>query len=152
MIQPIDEELVWDARRFIYTTITNTELPPTIAQIAAHFHIATDHAQRLFHDLHQRHAIFLDPATGSIRMANPYSIVPTRYRVLANERAYWANCAWDAFGIAAMLDTDAQIHTRCADNDQSILITIHSGQFEPKAGVVHFALPFARWYDDLVFT
>lgn len=152
MTQRLDEELVWNVRLFIYTTITNTEQPPTLAQTAAHFHISTDHAQRLFHDLHQRHAIFLDPVTGIVHMANPYSTVPTRYRVLANGHAYWANCAWDAFGIPAMLDNDAQIHTRCADNEQSIIITIRGGQFEPTTSVVHFALPFARWYDDLVFT
>ena len=76
----------------------------------------------------------------------------TRYRVLANGRAYWANCAWDAFGIPAMLDSDAQIHTSCANTDQPIAITIQRGQFEPKQGVVHFPLPFVRWYEDLVFT
>jgi len=150
--QPLDQELVWNVRLFIYNTITNTERPPTIAETAAHFGISAAHAQRLFLELHQRHAIFLDPQTDTLRMANPYSTVPTRYRVLANGRAYWANCAWDAFGIPAMLDSDAQIHTSCANTDQPIVITIQRGQFEPKTGVVHFPLPVVRWYEDLVFT
>ena len=31
--------------------------------------------------LHEQHAIVLEPATAEIRMANPFSAVPTAYRV-----------------------------------------------------------------------
>ncbi len=152
MVQAFDEQLVWDARLFVYHTLTNSERPPTIAETAAHFGLSVDDAQRLYRELHDRHALFLDTQTGVVRMANPYSAVPTRYRVVANGHAYWANCAWDAFGIPAMLHSDAEIHTRFVDDDQPVTITLRVGQFEPKAGVIHFPLPFVRWYDNLVFT
>ncbi len=147
-----DETLVWDVRLFIYKTLTDTERAPTAAEVAAHFGIATEDAQRLLRDLHDRHAIFLDPDSGAVRMANPYSAVPTPYRVLANGHTYWANCAWDAFGIAAMLGGDAVIHARAADDDAGVSIAIRNGRPLANGEVVHFLLPFARWYDNLIFT
>ena len=147
-----DETLVWDVRLFIYTTLTDTERAPTAAEIAAHFGIATEHAGRLLRALHDRHAIFLDPDSGAIRMANPYSAAPTPYRVLANGHAYWGNCAWDAFGIAAMLGGDAEIHAHAPDDDTPVSIAIRDGRPAASGEVVHFLLPFAHWYDNLIFT
>ena len=37
-------------------------------------------------------------------MAMPFSALPTAFRVVVGERSVWANCAWDAFGIAAALE------------------------------------------------
>ena len=48
-------------------------------------------------------------------MANPFSAVPTAYRVLARDRWWYANCAWDAFGVCAALHADGRIETSCAD-------------------------------------
>ncbi len=48
--------------------------------------------------LHEAHALVLEQDMRSIRMANPFSAVPTAYRVHARERWWYANCAWDAFG------------------------------------------------------
>lgn len=147
-----DDALVWQTRLFIYRTLTDTAQPPTAADIAGHFAVSVADAERLLRDLHDRHAIFLDPDSGAIRMANPYSAVPTPYRVLAHGHSYWANCAWDAFGIAAMLGGDAQIEARTADDDAPIRVTIRDGQIAGGGAVVHFLLPFARWYDNLIFT
>jgi Alkylmercury lyase len=52
--------------------------------------------------LHEAHALVLD-AAGEIRMANPFSAVPTPYRVQTAGRPWYANRAWDAFGIRAAL-------------------------------------------------
>ncbi len=147
-----DEKLLWDVRLFIYKILTDTEQPPTAADIAARFGITSEDAQRLLRGLHDRHAIFLDPDSGAVRMANPYSAVPTPYRVLANGHSYWANCAWDAFGIAAMLGADAEIEARTANDDAPLRLTIRDGQFEGDAAIVHFLQPFAHWYDNLIFT
>ncbi len=53
--------------------------------------------------LHDAHALVLNPATDEPRMLNPFSVVPTAYRVHAGGRWWYANCAWDAFGICAAL-------------------------------------------------
>ena len=50
------------------------------------------------------------------RMANPFSAVPTAYRVQAGGRWWYANCAWDAFGICAVCtDRTARTRPSCPD-------------------------------------
>ena len=55
--------------------------------------------------LHDAHALVLDDA-GEIRMANPFSAVPTPHRVAAAGKGWYANCGWDAFGIGSALHVD----------------------------------------------
>ena len=86
-------------------------------------------------------------------MAHPLSAVPTPYHVRVGERRYYANCAWDSLGIPAMLKQDAHIEARYAHTDEPVTYAVQNGEIIPPAqGIVHFALPFARWYDDLIHT
>ncbi len=59
--------------------------------------------------LHEAHALVLH--RDAIRMANPFSAVPTPYRVLAGGRWWYGNCAWDSFGICDALDVDGESST-----------------------------------------
>ncbi len=70
--------------------------------------------------LHDAHALVLDEARTAIRMANPFSAVPTAYRVQAGGRRWYGNCAWDAFGILAALDVDGRIESSCIDCGEPI--------------------------------
>jgi len=65
-------------------------------------------------------ALVLNPATDEIRMANPFSAVPTAYRVHAGGRWWYGNWAWDAIGICAALRTDGHIETSCPDCGEAI--------------------------------
>ena len=100
--------------------------------------------------LHDAHALVLD-AAGEIRMANPFSAVPTSYRVEAAGRSWYANCAWDAFGIPAALHVDGDVSTECADCGEAIAVELRDGP-EPADHVFHVAVPAAHWWDDIVFT
>jgi hypothetical protein len=51
-------------------------------------------------------------------MAGPFAAQPTPYRVVAGTRAWWANCAWDMLGIAAMVGEPVDIDARCTDCDE----------------------------------
>jgi hypothetical protein len=57
----------------------------------------------------------LNPATDEIRMANPFSAVPTAYRVEAAGRRWYANCAWDALGVLGALAVDGRVESSCPD-------------------------------------
>jgi hypothetical protein len=100
--------------------------------------------------LHDAHALVLDGA-GEIRMANPFSAVPTSYRVEAGGRSWYANCAWDAFGIPAALHVDGHVSTECADCGEAIEVDLQ-GKPEPADLVFHVAVPAAHWWDDIVFS
>jgi hypothetical protein len=101
--------------------------------------------------LHDAHALVLDAESGEIRMANPFSAVPTPYRVEASGRSWYANCAWDAFGIPAALQVEGHLSTECGDCGEPIEIVLRGGP-EPADHVFHVVVPAAHWWDDIVFT
>jgi hypothetical protein len=79
--------------------------------------------------LHDDDAIRLDP-DGGIRVAYPFSAVPTRHRVrLASGVQVYAMCAIDALGLPAMLDTDATIIMLDPVTADPITIMVHNGQY-----------------------
>lgn len=142
----------WTIRLYIYQYFVEQTIPPTVAETAQHFKISPEDARAAYHRLHEHHALFLQPGTDQIRMANPLSAVPTYYRVYVNRRWLWANCAWDSLGIPAMLGTDALIEAQLPLTGEMVTYRIESGVLKANNGFVHFPLPFVRWYDDLVDT
>ena len=86
-------------------------------------------------------------------MANPFAAQPTPYRVQAAGRSWHANCAWDAFGICAALDTDGRIATVCADCNDEITVEVASRRPGPDANILfHCLVPASQWWDDIVFS
>lgn len=156
------ESLLWQVRHFVYAHIANTTRPPSVDETAAHFGISVEEASELYKELHNRHALFLDLDNMAIRMANPFSGIPTDFKVHANGKTYFANCAWDMLGIPAALHCDAVIDAVCTESNDIVHLEIKDGhitnhQFTNSQStntqlLIHFPLPFARWYDDLAFT
>lgn len=86
-------------------------------------------------------------------MAMPFSAVPTEFRVPVGDRAVWANCAWDAFGVAAALDADVSFVTRCPESNAPLRAGVRHGRAFADAGAVaHIAVPAAHWWDDIGYT
>ena len=96
--------------------------------------------------------LVLHPSTRELWMAMPFSAIPTEFRVTSVERAWWANCAWDALGISAMLQIPAEIRTSCSDCGDPLTVRTTGRALSDPSGVVHFAVPAAAWWDDIGFT
>ena len=157
----MNESLLWKVRHFVYNHFADTTHPPNVEDTAAYFNISTQEASEYYKELHNRHAFFLEPESLAIRMANPFSGIPTDFKVHANGKIYYANCAWDMLGIPAALHTDAVIEAVCTESHESVQLEVKNGQIMKSRSeakwtnnqlLVHFPLPFSRWYDDLVFT
>ena len=101
--------------------------------------------------LHDAHALVLDDA-GEILMANPFSGVATPYRVHAAGRSWFANCAWDAFGICAALHVDGDIETTCPDCGEPLHVAVRDARPDREDLVFHCLVPAAHWWDDIAFT
>ena len=84
-------------------------------------------------------------------MANPFSAVPTAYRVHANERWWYANCAWDAFGILSAFDVDGRIESSC-DCGQPYVVHVTDREIDRSELLFHCLVPAAHWWDDIVYT
>jgi hypothetical protein len=102
--------------------------------------------------LHDAHALVLNQAGTEIRMANPFSAAPTSYRVQAGGRWWYANCAWDAFGICAALHADGHIETSCPDCGESLAVDVADARTSSKELLFHCLVPARHWWDDIGFT
>jgi hypothetical protein len=110
-----------------------------------------DEVRDAWRRLHDAHALVLD-GDGAIRMANPFSAVPTPYRVEAAGCSWYANCAWDAFGICAALHVDGRIDATCPDCGEPIAVEVRDERPDDESLVFHCLVPAAQWWDDIVFT
>jgi hypothetical protein len=102
--------------------------------------------------LQEAHALVLNPATDELRMLNPFSLVPTAYRTRARDRWWYANCAWDAFGICAAFGSNGRIETSCPDCGELIAVEVRDERPDDASLLFHCVVPAARWWDDIVFT
>jgi len=140
------------ARNRIYWRFVELGRAPRLAEIADELELSLDEAEAVLRRLHDAHALVLERGAPEIRMANPFSAVPTGYRVEAAGRSWFASCAWDAFGIPAALGVDGHISCACPDCVEPIQIDVRDRRPVPDEQVVHLLVPAARWWDDIVFT
>ena len=142
----------WTIRLYIYQFFVENTHPPTVLDVAAQFDLPLEDVRQTFHRLNDAHLIFLNPGTDAIRIANPLSAVPTSFKVHVGSQTLYANCAWDMLGIPAMLHADAQIEAVYAPSQQPVSYAIENGILKAGADLVHFAVPFNQWHDDLIHT
>ena len=139
-------------RNATYALFVELGRAPTRDEVAARSGTSAEDVQAAWERLHDAHALVLDAETRAIRMANPFSAVQTPYRVEAGGRSWYANCAWDAFGICAALHVDGRIESDCPDCGEAIVVEVRDARPDDETLVFHSLVPAARWWDDIVFT
>ena len=137
----------------IYETIAETAKMPTSGNVAQSMGSSIADVEQAFQRLCEKRLLVLEPGSSSqIRMAPPFSGIETQHKVKIADKVYFANCAWDAFGIAAALKEDADIESTCADCGEILTFQIHAGKPLPQEAVVHFAVHAAQWWRDIIYT
>jgi Alkylmercury lyase len=143
-------------RNITYRLFAELGRAPTPQEVADAAGLHPDLVLAGWRRLHDVHALVLQPGDDAIRMANPFSAVPTPFRVLASGRWWYANCAWDAFGICAALACGGRIETTCPECDDPIVIDVVDARPdatpENETVLFHSLVPAANWWDDIVFT
>ena len=51
-----------------------------------------------------------------------------------------------------MLKTDATLESSCACCGEAMAIETRGGRPLPMQGIIHFAIPAKRWWENIVFT
>lgn len=137
----------------IYEITAETGRVPNSQEVSRKIDVDEAEVLGAFGRLHAKRLLLPEPGDPTrIRMAPPFSGVPTKFPVEANGKQYYANCVWDAYGIAAALHSDAISRTSDGQTGESLTLEIRNGAPGLKPYVAHFAVPAAHWWDDLVFT
>ena len=146
------DSLLRDVRLYVYSQMVETSAAPTVAQTACALSRAESEIEAAYRALADAHMLVLRPNSHTVWMAMPFSNMQTAFTVIAGGRAYYANCAWDAFGVPALLGIDARIFTTCADCGGVLERKVSNGTLPETRGLVHFALPARRWWDNVGYT
>ena len=136
----------------VYEEILRTQEAPTPAVLASHVNLPVDQVVDSLRRLGEGRALVLQPGGMRILMAQPFSTVPSGFEVETSRGTFWAPCAWDALAIPGMLGTGARIRSRCEDCGEEIRLEVRDGAIRSAGELVHFAVPAARWWDDIFFT
>jgi hypothetical protein len=145
-------DAVLKAREATYRLLVDLGRAPSAEEVARDVGISPGTVRSRWRELHDAHALVLDPGGREIRMAHPFSAVATDYRVEAAGRWWYANCAWDAFGICAALGTDGRIACTCQDCDEPIAIAVRDRRPSDDSLLFHCLVPARHWWDDIAFT
>ena len=139
-------------RNLTYRLFVELGRAPTAEEVSRGAGLNVAEVQAGWHRLHQAHALVLNPGTTEIRMANPFSAAPSAYRVRARDRWWFANCAWDAFGILGALHVDGRIETFCPDCGEAMAVEVRSQRPDNDTLRFHLLVPARHWWDDIIFT
>jgi hypothetical protein len=136
----------------VYRDFAGTGRAPSIGRIAEHLASSVGEIRLAFARLQRNRVLLLEADGETIRMAPPFSGVPTPHRVDVGSQAYFANCAWDALGIAAALQQAAVVHSSCGQSGEPLHLPVGPTGPERSRWFFHCQVPAARWWADLVFT
>lgn len=149
----VSEELDLKVKLAIYRITAETASVPHANAVATAIGDLEQNVVASFARLHGKRLLVREPGDPTrIRMAPPFSGIPTAFPVEANGRRYYANCVWDAYGVAAALQADAVIPAHDGYSDEPLTLEVRDGQPILQPFVAHFAVPAAQWWNDIVFT
>jgi len=137
----------------IYETIAETTRMPTAVDMAQTLNASVADVEAAFVRLQQKRLLVPEPEDPShIRMAPPFSGIETPFLVRVGEKSYYANCVWDAYGVAAALQRDAVVDTADGYTGEPLTMEVRRGRAVPASYAVHIAVPAAQWWADIVYT
>src|SRR5947207_8557726 len=140
------EDLDTTVKLAVYRITAESGAVPMSADIALATNIAEDDVRAAFARLHAKRLLVPGPGNPSrIRMAPPFSGIPTAFPVEALGKRYYANCVWDAYGVAAALHADAVIPASDGFSGEALTLEVRDGKQVWHPYVAHFAVPAAKW-------
>lgn len=141
-----------DVRVHLFGKTAETGWVPEVTEIAEALGRAHADVEESLRRLAAGRVIVLSPSGSGVWMANPFSAVPTAFRVHASRRRYYGNCIWDALGIPAILQADASIEAPCGDCGEPMTLAVRGGELVTGDGLIHFGVPAARWWENIGYT
>jgi hypothetical protein len=136
----------------IYRHFAETGQRPSPATVAARVDSDVQSVLDAYSRLRSQRVLALESDGGSIRMAPPFSGIPTQHVVVVEGTQFFANCAWDALGIPAALQQPGMVYSRCEQSGEPLHLAVGLEGPEASDWIFHCLVPAAKWWDDIVFT
>ena len=136
-------------RAAVYAWFRDGTAPPAIADLAATLDVGCEDVAGALRALADAHCLVLN-RDGEVWMAHPFSAVETDCVVRVGTRRWFANCAWDALAILAVMG-DGTFDTRSPATGEPLRFTAQNGRVSGE-GVVHFLVPAREFWADIGHT
>ncbi|HJQ22000.1 MAG TPA: organomercurial lyase [Gemmatimonadaceae bacterium] len=136
----------------IYQWFAERATAPAAGDVARSVRASEQEAVDAYGRLRAQRVLALEPNGRTIRMAPPFSGVPTKHVAEVSGKRYFANCAWDSLGIVAAFREPGVVHSECAQSHEPLHLSLSRDGPEPCDWVFHCLVPAAKWWDDIVFT
>ena len=125
---------------------------PSHAELTASFGVEPAAMTAALQELAAYRGVVLHPHAPEVWIAHPFSSAPTTFVVRHEDRLWWGNCAWCSLGIAALLGgRGVTIETTLGAQGRPVAIHVEEHQVREDL-VVHFPIPMARAWDNVIFT
>lgn len=149
---PTLDDFHWSLRTEIFRHVGETTEAPSLEQLSAWAGRNRDEILAALDALEAHHHIALLPDRTGVWMANPFSATPTAYPVDTPRGRFWANCAWDALGVPAILGIDGWTETRCAGSGAPLAFGVRDGVRQGDDALIHLVVPPRDAWIDIGFT
>jgi hypothetical protein len=136
----------------VYRLTAEHGSPPAQAAVAEAVGAPLADVRAAYETLARARLLVLGADRATIRMAPPFSGVPTRHRVTVAGVRYFANCAWDALGIPAALHQPGLVESECAESRAPLRLEIGPDGPPLSSWLFHCLVPAALWWEDIGFT
>src|SRR5215471_4099147 len=130
----------------VYRSTAESGRVPALEVVAGKVAAEPEAVRQAYGRLRAGRLLLLEPDGVTIRMAPPFSGVPTQHRVEAGGIAYFANCAWDALGIPAALHRQARVLSRCEHSHEPLDLAVDVDGPEASDWLFHCLVPAAKWW------
>jgi hypothetical protein len=139
-------------RAAVYRYFADTGQSPTLEVVREAIGATSEQVRDGYRRLYAKRMLVPADGFAFVRMAPPFSGVPTQHRVMVNETEYFANCAWDAFGVVSALGGTGDVHSRCEQTLEPIILHLTADGPPPSDWLFHSVVPASDWWNDIVFT
>jgi hypothetical protein len=136
----------------VYRHFAETGRRPEPGEVAKRANLGVEQVLAAYGSLREQRLLLVEADGATIRMAPPFSGVPTQHRVEVNHVQYFANCPWDALGIPAALRKAGTVRSRCEQSGEPLELAVGVNGPEASTWLFHCLVPAAKWWDDLIFT
>ena len=147
-----DETFDLTLRTAVYQHFAATGRSPTLDAVAEAMNATSEQVRDGYRRLYAKRMLVPASDCTSIRMAPPFSGVPTQHLVAVNGTEYFANCAWDAFGVVAALGGTGEVRSRCEQTLEPLVLHVTPDGPPVSSWLFHCVVPAAQWWNNIVFT